>query len=185
LCNTPLLCESSAPQCNLTELIVASPDFLTINGKGGKVRRVPFMPDTKKMIATYINARTDANVAVHKSTNSRSSAGSTRPAPEIPLFIGQRGKRLLAPAFEGRVSKLRKMLLLPETFTPHALRHSCATHLMAESDDLRGVQELLGHASLSTTQIYTDINSEQLRSAVQGAHPRAVCKGAYPRALKK
>ncbi|MDR1907308.1 MAG: tyrosine-type recombinase/integrase [Holosporales bacterium] len=97
--------------------------------------------------------------------------------PSRPLFIGEKGTRLLAQVFEARVRKLRRLLGLPETFTPHALRHSCATHLMATSEDLRGIQELLGHASLSTTQIYTDINNEQLRSTVTRAHPRAAGGG--------
>jgi integrase/recombinase XerC len=136
-------------------------EFLTVCGKGMKTRQVPILPATLRVIGDYTSI-----------CPWFSSLRSFK-TPTGPLFFGEKGKRLIAQVFEARVRILRKILNLPDSFTPHALRHSCATHLMASSEDIRGIQELLGHASLSTTQIYTDINSEQLRAAICKAHPRA------------
>jgi integrase/recombinase XerC len=130
-------------------------EFLTIVGKGGKIRQVPFMPEVKCKIESYKK--------LCPYTFNRNG----------PLFFGSQGKRLLAQVFEHRIRTIRRLLSMPETLTPHTLRHSCATHLMTESEDLRGIQELLGHASLSTTQIYTAINSKVLKSAYDNAHPRS------------
>lgn len=127
-------------------------NFLTIQGKGGKVRSVPLLENVKKEIDAYcaMCPFSDAHV----------------------LFWGEKGAPLSRFVVEGRMRKLRRMLNLPETFSPHALRHSCATDLIKESNDLRGVQELLGHASLSTTQIYTDIDNQYIQSVYAKAHPR-------------
>ena len=95
------------------------------------------------------------------------------PGADAPLFVGLRGRRLQPALVRRRMQALRRRLGLPETATPHALRHSFATHLLAGGADLRVIQELLGHASLSTTQGYTSIEGERLMRLYQHAHPRA------------
>lgn len=128
---------------------------LSITGKGNKTRRVPVLPVVADAIIDYLNAC--------PFTGGR----------EMPLFLGARGKRLNARIVQGAMQRLRPLLGLPETATPHALRHSFATHLLAGGGDLRAIQELLGHASLSTTQRYTDIDAAQLMTVYNAAHPRA------------
>jgi integrase/recombinase XerC len=93
--------------------------------------------------------------------------------PEGPLFVGKRGKRLQAAHVQATLRRVRRALGLPETATPHALRHSFATHLLASGGDLRTIQELLGHASLSTTQRYTAVDMARLSEVYRAAHPRA------------
>ncbi len=95
------------------------------------------------------------------------------PAAGAPLFLGLRGKRLQSGLVRRRMRDLRRSLGLPESATPHALRHSFATHLLAGGADLRVIQELLGHASLSTTQGYTGVDGERLMWLYDQAHPRA------------
>ena len=95
------------------------------------------------------------------------------PLPDEPLFKGARGGRLQQGVVQKQVRQLRVGLGLPETATPHALRHSFATHLLGEGADLRAIQELLGHASLSTTQGYTEVDARRLLSLYARAHPRA------------
>ena len=126
-----------------------------VNGKGGKQRLVPVLPVVAKAISAYIVAC---------------------PYPlddDGPLFVGARGKRLNPGIVQKTVRKVRDNFGLPETATPHALRHSFATHLLAGGGDLRTIQELLGHASLSTTQRYTDVDSARLQAVHMAAHPRA------------
>jgi integrase/recombinase XerC len=94
-------------------------------------------------------------------------------SPDGPLFVGQKGGPLSPRIIQLVMERLRGALNLPETATPHALRHSFATHLLARGGDLRAIQKLLGHASLSTTQIYTGVDSERLLEAYRSAHPRA------------
>jgi integrase/recombinase XerC len=92
----------------------------------------------------------------------------------LPLFVGEKnGKRLNQGVAQKAMRDLRRKLGLPETATPHALRHSFATHLLQNGANLREIQELLGHASLSTTQRYTDINAEEMLAIYKKAHPRA------------
>jgi integrase/recombinase XerC len=134
---------------------IAGLDHVSIIGKGGKGRTVPVIAPVQKAIAAYLD------LCVY-------------PLPaDGPLFVGAQGGRLSARVIQLAVERLRGALGLPETATPHALRHSFATHLLGRSGDLRTIQELLGHASLSTTQIYTAIDSARLLEAYRGAHPRA------------
>jgi integrase/recombinase XerC len=130
-------------------------EALTVLGKGRKERRVPVLPAVAAALAAYVDALPYAGGA------------------DAPLFVGAKGKRLDPGVAQRRMRELRRQLGLPETTTPHALRHSFATHLLAAGGDLRAIQELLGHASLSTTQRYTAVETEQLLSVYQAAHPRA------------
>ena len=140
---------------NLTGAAHPLPDTLRILGKGGKERLVPTLPATRAAIAQY------ASLCPYDLTRTE------------PLFRGARGgplnPRLIALVME----KARMQLGLPATATPHAMRHSFATHLLSAGGDLRAIQELLGHASLSTTQAYTAVDAARLMEAYEKAHPRA------------
>ncbi len=127
---------------------------LRVVGKGSKERLVPVLPVVREAIAAWLRLHPDAR-------------------PEAPLFLGARGKRL-DPAVAQRTLRLyRRQNGLPEHATPHALRHSFATHLLAGGADLRSIQDLLGHASLSTTQRYTSVDEARLLEVWRKAHPRA------------
>ena len=132
----------------------AAPERLRIKGKGGKVRIVPIIPAVRDAISDYAGLCPYALNA------------------QTPLFYGARGKRLQAPILRKQVQVLRGALGLTESATPHALRHSFATHLLAHGADLRAIQTLLGHASLSTTQVYTGVEAGHLRKVHASAHPR-------------
>ena len=129
--------------------------MLRVFGKSGKERVVPVLPAVTGMVRNYLDA------CPHD------------PGPDGPLFLGRRGKRLNAAVAQKQMRSVRRALGLPETATPHAMRHSFATHLLAGDGDLRTIQELLGHASLSTTQRYTDVDAAKLQSVYDQAHPRA------------
>lgn len=131
-----------------------APDRLRIKGKGGKVRLVPLIPAVRVAMDEY------------------AALCPYRMARDTPFFYGLRGKVLQAPVLRKQVQILRGALGLPETATPHALRHSFATHLLANGADLRSIQALLGHASLSTTQVYTGVEAGHLRKVHASAHPR-------------
>ena len=133
----------------------AKPGTIAITGKGGKTRLVPILPAVAEAIRDYLAA------CPHEL------------APDGPLFVGLRGKPLGARHVQGQMAKLRARLGLDPQATPHALRHSFATHLLAEGADLRAIQELLGHASLSTTQRYTAVDAARLAAVYDKAHPRA------------
>jgi len=130
-------------------------DAVTVTGKGRKQRMVPVLPQVQHLIADYV-----------------ALCPYELPA-DGPLFVGAKGGPLSARVVQLSMAKMRGALGLPETATPHALRHSFATHLLARGGDLRAIQELLGHASLSTTQIYTEVDAERLIEAYRSAHPRA------------
>jgi len=130
-------------------------DMLSINGKGGKQRLVPVLPSVRDAVTDYLDA---CPYALTK---------------EGPLFVGARGGWLNPRVVQRQMALLRDFLGLPETATPHALRHSFATHLLGAGGDLRAIQELLGHASLSTTQRYTSVETERLLAIYNAAHPRA------------
>lgn len=127
---------------------------LRVTGKGGKVRMVPLIEAVRKSIELYIE------LCPFKSW------------PEEPLFRGVKGGVLSPRLIQLRVAQLRGALGLPPSATPHALRHSFATHLLGRGGDLRAIQELLGHASLSTTQIYTAVDTDRLLESYRKAHPR-------------
>jgi integrase/recombinase XerC len=130
-------------------------DAIIVTGKGGKSRMVPVLPQILRMIAEYITL-----CPFNLPTNG-------------PLFVGARGGPLSPRILQLTMARLRGGLGLPDTATPHALRHSFATHLLARGGDLRAIQELLGHASLSTTQIYTEVDAERLIEVYRNTHPRA------------
>ena len=130
-------------------------DVITILGKGKKERVVPVLPIVREMIDAYLKARPDGAPA------------------NSALFIGARGERVNPGVMQRQMRKIRDMLGLPETATPHALRHSFDTHLLCEGGDLRTIQELLGHASLSTTQRYTGLDADRMMEVYTHAHPRA------------
>jgi integrase/recombinase XerC len=134
---------------------VPSGDVIKVTGKGDKQRMVPLLAEVKAALSTYIQASPFPMTATS------------------PLFLGVRGGRLNAGVAQSMVRQVRVTLGLPDTATPHALRHSFATHLLAGGGDLRTIQDLLGHASLSTTQRYTEVDAGRLQSVYQGAHPRA------------
>ncbi|QRM29835.1 tyrosine recombinase XerC [Microvirga sp. VF16] len=133
-------------------------DTITVTGKGGKMRSVPVIPPIQRAVEEYLQL---CPYAI---------------PPEGSLFVGARGGPLSPRIIQLAVEELRGALGLPESATPHALRHSFATHLLAKGGDLRGIQELLGHASLSTTQLYTKVDAARLMDAFNAAHPRARVK---------
>lgn len=128
---------------------------LLITGKGGKQRQVPVLPQIAQAIDDYLGQC------------------PWKQGPEEPLFLGAKGGALSPRIIQLAMEGMRGALGLPESATPHALRHSFATHLLARGGDLRTIQELLGHASLSTTQVYTEVDTARLMAAYKSAHPRA------------
>ena len=130
-------------------------DAITVTGKGNKQRMVPVLPQVTQLAAEYI-----------------ALCPYDLPA-DGPLFVGAKGGPLLPRILQLTMERLRGALGLPDSATPHALRHSFATHLLTRGGDLRSIQELLGHASLSTTQIYTAVDTDRLLEVYRNAHPRA------------
>jgi integrase/recombinase XerC len=130
-------------------------DVLIVTGKGNKTRMVPVLHNVLTLIADYV-------------------ALCPYPLPaEGPIFVGARGGQLSPRIIQLAMERLRGALGLPDSATPHALRHSFATHLLSRGGDLRAIQELLGHASLSTTQVYTGIDTERLLEVYTSTHPRS------------
>ncbi len=138
-----------------SEAPIGSVDMLRVTGKGGRERLVPVLPAVRSAVENYVAT---CPIAL---------------APDKPLFRGARGGPLSPRLIQKATERLRGALGLEPSATPHALRHSFATHLLGRGGDLRTIQELLGHASLSTTQIYTKVDSERLLEVYRRAHPRA------------
>ena len=140
---------------NIRDAPVAGSDAaLRVMGKGSKERLVPVLPAVRDAITAWLALHPDRQ-------------------PDAPLFLGARGKRLDAAVAQRTLRLFRRLNGLPEHATPHALRHSFATHLLAGGADLRSIQDLLGHVSLSTTQRYTDVDEVRLMEVWRKAHPRA------------
>lgn len=130
-------------------------EAVTVTGKGNKQRMVPILPVVAEAVAAYLRACPHAL------------------PPDGPLFVGTKGGPLSPRIIQYAVAAMRGGLGLPDSATPHALRHSFATHLLGRRGELRAIQELLGHASLSTTQLYTKVDATRLMEAFETAHPRA------------
>ncbi len=160
---SPSCCCSTARDCasqkrfGLTRREAPLPgrDVLRITGKGGKERLVPVLPVTQRAVERYL-----------------ALCPYPRDADDA-LFVGAKGGLLSPRLIQLAIARMRDELTLPETATPHALRHSFATHLLSAGADLRQIQELLGHASLSTTQVYTEVDRERILAVYDTAHPRA------------
>lgn len=129
-------------------------DVLRVVGKGRKERAVPVLPVVQEAVGRYVD------LCPYPFT------------PDGPLFFGEKGGALSARIVQLKIARLRDELDLPDTATPHALRHSFATHLLSAGADLRQIQDLLGHASLATTQVYTEVDREHLLKVYDAAHPR-------------
>ena len=140
---------------DLTRRDVPLGDWLRITGKGGKIREVPVLPAIAEAVAAYVGACPFDG------------------GPDAPLFVSARGNAFGARAAQRLVESLRLELSLPAHVTPHALRHAFATHLLGNGADLRAIQELLGHASLSTTQRYTNVDEAHLLRLHRATHPRS------------
>lgn len=140
---------------DLTRRDVPLGDWLRITGKGGKIREVPVLPAIAEAVAAYVGACPFDG------------------GPDAPLFLSARGNAFGARAAQRLVESLRLELSLPAHVTPHALRHAFATHLLGNGADLRAIQELLGHASLSTTQRYTNVDEAHLLRLHRETHPRS------------
>jgi integrase/recombinase XerC len=134
-------------------------ETLVVTGKGRKQRLLPVLPVVREAVIDYLAACPHTLAA------------------DGPLFVGARGGPLNPRLVQRRMAEVRVCLGLPESATPHALRHSFATHLLGAGGDLRAIQELLGHASLSTTQRYTSVETERLLAIYDAAHPRARLAG--------
>jgi integrase/recombinase XerC len=146
---------SEALSLTLANAPVPGREALRITGKGGKERLVPILPAIQHAVARYLEL---CPFTLEK---------------DEPIFRGSKGGPLSPRIIQLLMESLRGALGLPETATPHALRHSFATHLLSAGADLRQIQELLGHASLSTTQVYTEVDRERLLKVYDLAHPRA------------
>lgn len=159
--DTALVCILYGAGLRIAEALSLNRDILPVGetirviGKGGKERITPILPAIRKAIDAYIRLC------------------PFELGPEEALFVGARGGRLSAGVAQKAMRQVRHAFGLPETATPHALRHSFATHLLGGGGDLRTIQELLGHASLASTQRYTEVDTSRLMAEYAKAHPRA------------
>ena len=145
------------PKGVVEDLLKTGRDTLAVTGKGNKTRLVPLLPQALEALGAYRDA----------------CPWLAARGPGEAFFVGARGGALDPAIVQKRVRDIRRGLGLAESVTPHALRHSFATHLLGAGGDLRTIQELLGHASLSTTQRYTDVDAARLTAVYRAAHPRA------------
>jgi len=129
-------------------------DYINVIGKGNKARSVPILSSVKETIDKYLE-HCPFNIGT-----------------EDPIFLGTRGKKMNVSVFQNQIRRIRTNLGLQPSVTPHAFRHSFATHLLSNGADLRSIQELLGHKNLSTTQIYTSVDSKKILDAYSKSHPR-------------
>lgn len=144
-------------KAEVEDLLKSGRDTLSVTGKGNKTRLVPLLPQALEAMRAYRDA----------------CPWLASRGPKDSFFVGARGGALDPAIVQKRVRDIRRGLGLAESVTPHALRHSFATHLLGAGGDLRTIQELLGHASLSTTQRYTDVDTARLTAVYRAAHPRA------------
>ncbi len=142
---------SEALALNKSDILNSSNGFIKILGKGGKERMVPVLDSIKSVIVDYIESSDDQTSEA--------------------LFVNRDGKRISSSSIQKLIKKSREFLGLSEKVTPHAFRHSCATHLMEDTGDLRGIQELLGHSSISSTQVYADVAQSYISSVYEKCHP--------------
>lgn len=140
---------------SLTRRQLEGAETLLLTGKGNKQRAVPVLPAVREALSAYLACVPHAI------------------GGDDPVFVGAKGGPLQPAVFQKQIRQLRGYIGMPESATPHAFRHSFATHLLSNGADLRSIQELLGHASLSTTQRYTHVDKERLMKAYRAAHPRA------------
>ena len=143
-----------AKALSLTQADAPLPEVLRVTGKGGRQREVPIVPASRNAVDAYV------------------ALCPYSPGPGDALFLGAKGGPLNPRALQKSMATARQALGLPASATPHALRHSFATHLLAAGGDLRAIQELLGHASLSSTQIYTGVDQDRLLEVYEKSHPR-------------
>ncbi|WP_421993988.1 tyrosine recombinase XerC [Reyranella sp.] len=147
----------SLTRSEVEDLLASGRDTLSVTGKGNKTRIVPLLPQTLAALRAYRDACPFLSAR----------------RPGDSFFVGARGGALDPAIVQKRVREMRRELGLADSVTPHALRHSFATHLLGAGGDLRTIQELLGHASLSTTQRYTAVDATRLAAVYRAAHPRA------------
>lgn len=140
---------------SITKTHLANPDYLKIVGKGGKERIIPWLEPARQFINAYLRI-------VPYPINAND-----------PIFLSKTGKVLTRNNFNPELIKLRRIYNLPENLTSHSFRHSFATHLLESGADLRSIQELLGHKSLSTTQLYTKVNTSLIEKVYRNSHPEA------------
>lgn len=140
---------------NIAQADLSQKSRIVVTGKGNKQRVVPLLPIVTECLDLYL------------------ASCPYTPRGKDLIFVGARGEKLNPTVAQRHLRQLRRQLNLPDTVTPHALRHSFATHMLAGGADLRSLQELLGHSSLSTTQLYTKVDAQQLAQTYRAAHPRA------------